>query len=158
MRQCRTFYLVLLSSLCVGSRYGVQCNCRIDVSVTFLSHKLNTHALPHSSTSFGSKLVTTVILSHFLLLLQSVKLVWSGRSDDLFCLFGGIFHDVHLKNPKNMFSVHLHNSAPGLEELALKRSRGSSAEVHPRLLRHTAFVLIVWLCVCMWSGAECSGG
>jgi hypothetical protein len=44
-------------------------------------------------------------------------------------MFGSVFHDVHVKNPKNMFSVHLHNSAPGLEELALKRSRGSSAEV-----------------------------
>ena len=44
-----------------------------------------------------------------------VKLVWSARSDEVFCTLARPLYDVSRSNPRNMFSVHLHNSAAPIE-------------------------------------------
>ncbi len=50
------------------------------------------------------------------LLLQSVKLVWSVGSDDMLLHFAPVIHESQQRNPRNMFSVHLFNtSAPLLD-------------------------------------------
>ena len=44
--------------------------------------------------------------------LQIVKLVWSVGSHDLLHMFAKVIHETSVRNPKNMFSVNLFNSAP----------------------------------------------
>jgi hypothetical protein len=50
--------------------------------------------------------------THMFVLLQSVKLVWSVGSHDLLHMFAKVIHETSVRNPKNMFSVNLFNSAP----------------------------------------------
>lgn len=72
-----------------------------------------------------------------------MKLIWSGRSDDTFCLFSSTLYRVHQHNPNNTFSVQLFNSvAPTVEEAALASSlvRLVIASVVSCVVMHEQFV------------------